>query len=117
MQADTLKIRKNMLICQKYAHLSPVLFARHDKEGERETRALLHIVDEVAHALLAHVHLQYRQFRIKYSLFCCAHLIPGVVEQLSLLLHERRRLGEEAHADCLDVLQVHHVDVLDRWQR
>ena len=52
---------------------------------------------------------------VKYSLFlfCCAHLIPSVVEQLSLLLHERWRLGEEAHADGLDVLQVHHVD---GWQ-
>ena len=49
---------------------------------------------------------------IRYSLSWCSYLIPGVVEHLSLLLHERRRLGEEAHADCLDVLQVHHVDVL-----
>ena len=49
------KIPKNML----FGHL-PVLLARHDKEGERETWALFHIVDKVAHALLAHVHLQNR---------------------------------------------------------
>ena len=44
------------------------------------------------------------------------YLIPGVVKQLLLLLHERRLLGEEAHADRLDVLQVLHVDVLHLWQ-
>ena len=40
------------------------------------------------------------------------YLIPGVVEQLLLLLHERGLLGEEAHADRLDVFQVLDVDVL-----
>ena len=45
------------------------------------------------------------------------YLIPGIIEQLLLLLHERGLLREEAHADSLDVLQVLHVDVLHLWQQ
>jgi len=56
---------------------------------------MLHKVDEMAHARLSHV-----------------NLIPSVVEQLLLLLHEGRLLGKEAHTDRLDVLQVLHVDAL-----
>ena len=50
---------------------------------------------------------------IRYSLSWRSYLIPGIVEQLSLIPHERRRLSKEADTGGLDVLQLHHVD---GWQ-
>ena len=84
----------------------------------------------MAHAHLAHVNLcshhlpfipdihdiitydQIHETIIRHQDQDGVYLIPGVVEQLLLLLHERGLLGEEAHADRLDVLQVLDVDAL-----
>ena len=83
----------------------------------------------MAHAHLAHVNLcshhlpfipdihdntydQIHETIVRHQDQDDVYLIPGVVEQLLLLLHERGLLGEEAHADRLDVLQVLDVDAL-----
>ena len=84
----------------------------------------------MAHAHLAHVNLwshhlpfipdihdnitydQIHETIVRHQDQDGVYLIPGVVEQLLLLLHERGLLGEEAHADRLDVLQVLDVDAL-----
>ena len=96
---------------------------------------MFHKVDEMAHAHLAHVNLcshhlpfipdihdiitydQIHETIIRHQDQDGVYLIPGVVEQLLLLLHERGLLRKEAHADGLDVLQVLHVDVLHLWQQ
>ena len=83
----------------------------------------------MAHAHLAHVNLcshhlpfipdihdntydQIHETIVRHQDQDDVYLIPGVVEQLLLLLHERGLLGEEAHADRLDVFQVLDVDAL-----